>query len=45
MPILEFALFEHNRLVAASYLALGQTAVASLYGIFDPDDAHRSLGT
>jgi arginine-tRNA-protein transferase len=45
VPILEFALFEHNRLVAASYLALGQTAVASLYGIFDPDDAHRSLGT
>ncbi len=45
VPIVEFALFEQHRMVAASYLALGETSVASLYGIFDPDDSHRSLGT
>jgi len=45
VPILEFALYDRERLVAASYLALGGTAVASLYGIFDPDYSDRSLGT
>lgn len=45
VPILEFALYDRERLVAASYLALGATAVASLYGIFDPEFSDRSLGT
>lgn len=45
VSILEFAVYDGSRLIAASYLAKGQTAVASLYGIFDPRDAHRSLGT
>jgi arginine-tRNA-protein transferase len=45
VPILEFGIFEGSRLLAASYLARGQNSVASLYGIFNPSDAHRSLGT
>ncbi len=44
VPILEFAVFEHGRLLAASYLARGENSVASLYGIFDPAAADRSLG-
>lgn len=45
VPILEFAVFLGRRLVAASYLARGEDSVASLYGIFDPEEADRSLGT
>jgi leucyl-tRNA---protein transferase len=44
VPALEFGLFDGNRLVAASYLARGVRAVASLYCVFDPDEADRSLG-
>ncbi len=41
---LEFDLRDGDRLVAVSYVAQGETALASLYGFFDPDEADRSLG-
>lgn len=45
VPILEFSVRDGRRLLAASYLARGENSVASLYGIFDPDESTRSLGT
>ena len=41
---LEFDLRDGDRLVAVSYVAQGETALASLYGFFDPEEADRSLG-
>ena len=35
----------HGRLIAASYLDVGSKSVSSVYAFFDPDYAHRSLGT
>jgi arginine-tRNA-protein transferase len=34
-----------GRLIAASYLDVGATGVSSIYAFFDPEYAHRSLGT
>ncbi len=34
-----------NRLIAVSYLDVGETAVSSVYAMFDPNEAWRSLGT
>lgn len=36
--------FAGERLVAASFLDLGQRAASSVYGIFEPEFARRSLG-
>lgn len=44
VPALEFGLYDRDRLVAASYLALGQQSAASLYCVFDPEADQRSLG-
>jgi arginine-tRNA-protein transferase len=44
VPGLEFDLRAGSRLVAVSYLAAGERSAASLYGIFDPTEANRSLG-
>jgi arginine-tRNA-protein transferase len=44
VPISMFRLFNRRTLVAASYLARGTDSVASLYGIFEPDEARRRLG-
>jgi arginine-tRNA-protein transferase len=34
-----------GRLIAVSYLDVGETAVSSVYAMFEPDEAGRSLGT
>ena len=34
-----------GRLIAVSYLDVGETAVSSVYAMFEPDEASRSLGT
>jgi len=34
-----------GRLVAVSYLDVGETAVSSVYALFEPDEEWRSLGT
>ncbi len=34
-----------RRLIAVSYLDVGDTAVSSVYAMFEPDEAWRSLGT
>ncbi len=44
VPVLEFGLYRRDRLIAASYLARGHRSVASLYCVFEPDEAPRSLG-
>jgi arginine-tRNA-protein transferase len=44
VPIAMFRLFDGSSLIAASYLAQGTDSVASLYGIFEPNEAHRRLG-
>lgn len=44
VPTVEFNVFAGDTLVAASYLAHGENAVASLYGFFDPQWSDRSLG-
>lgn len=41
----EIAVRGGGRLVALSYLDLGRESASSVYGIFDPDEARRSLGT
>jgi arginine-tRNA-protein transferase len=40
----QFSLWKGNRRVAASFLDLGHEAVSSVYGMFDPAEARRSLG-
>jgi leucyl-tRNA---protein transferase len=40
----QFSLWKGNRRVAASFLDLGQEAVSSVYAMFDPAEARRSLG-
>lgn len=37
--------FDGSRLIAASFLDIGQHAASSVYGLFDPADSRRSLGT
>jgi arginyl-tRNA--protein-N-Asp/Glu arginylyltransferase len=39
------AVRDGKRLVAASFLDIGKTAVSSVYGMFDPAESDRSLGT
>lgn len=34
-----------GRLIAVSYMDVGEEAVSSVYAMFDPEEAHRSLGT
>jgi arginine-tRNA-protein transferase len=41
---LEIAAGKDGRLVGASYLDLGGSAVSTVYGMFDPSEAKRSLG-
>jgi len=36
--------FEGARLIAASFFDMGQTAASSVYGLFEPEFAKRSLG-
>jgi arginine-tRNA-protein transferase len=40
----EIAVYDGERLVAKSFLDLGNQATSSVYGIFDPEYAKRSLG-
>jgi len=40
----ELALYEGTKLVAASYLDIGQTAASGVYAMFDLDQSRRSLG-
>jgi arginine-tRNA-protein transferase len=35
---------QNERLIAASFFDVGRTAISSIYGIFDPEIRHRSLG-
>jgi leucyl-tRNA---protein transferase len=42
---LEVGGFLAGKLIAASYLDVGETSVSSIYAYFDPDHEHRSLGT
>lgn len=41
---LEFRALLDDQLIAASFLAVGSTSSSSIYGLFDPDHSHRSLG-
>lgn len=41
---LEFSVWLGDRLVAASYLDLGEISTSSIYAMFDPDYSKRSLG-
>jgi arginyl-tRNA--protein-N-Asp/Glu arginylyltransferase len=41
---LEIGVYAGARLLAASYLDIGRTAVSSVYGFFDPRESRRSLG-
>jgi arginyl-tRNA--protein-N-Asp/Glu arginylyltransferase len=41
---LQVSVRQEGKLVAASYLARGEEACSSIYGIFDPDLSSRSLG-
>ncbi len=36
--------FEGERLIAASFFDVGQSAASSVYGVFEPEFAQRSLG-
>ena len=40
----ELGAFLGERLIAASYLDVGETSVSSIYGFFDPAESRRSLG-
>ncbi len=42
---LEFRALLDGRLIAVSFLALGQAASSSIYAVFDPAHSRRSLGT
>lgn len=41
---LEFCVYERNELLAVSFLDIGETAVSSVYAMFEPKAARRSLG-
>ena len=41
----ELCVYDHDKLVAVSFFDLGQTALASLIGLYDPDYQSMSLGT
>ena len=40
----QVAVYDGDKLVAASYFDVGETSVSSIYGIFDPDYSARGLG-
>jgi arginine-tRNA-protein transferase len=40
----EVGAYHRDRLIAASYLDVGEAAVSSIYGFFHPDESARSLG-
>jgi leucyl-tRNA---protein transferase len=40
----ECLIFKGNELIACSFFDMTINATASIYGMFDPDEAHRSLG-
>lgn len=44
-PMIEVAVSDDGQLVAVSYLDLGREGASSIYGMFEPDCARRSLGT
>ena len=41
---LEICVFESNRLAAVSFLDIGKESVSSIYAMFEPELAKRSLG-
>lgn len=41
---LEICVFDDERLLAVSFFDVGETATSSVYAIFSPEDAARSLG-
>jgi len=41
---LEICVFDNEKLLAASFFDVGETAISSVYAIFSPEDAARSLG-
>ncbi len=41
---LEICVFDDERLLAASFFDVGETATSSVYAIFSPEDGARSLG-
>lgn len=43
-PILQLSVRDGGRLVAASYLSLGQRSCSSVYAVFDPEASRRRLG-
>jgi arginine-tRNA-protein transferase len=40
----ELCLYDDGRLLAVSYLDIGQNSASAVYAIFEPDEAARSLG-
>src|SRR5690606_13929396 len=41
----EFRVYSDERLIAVSFFDLGATSVSGIYGMFEPGETHRSLGT
>ena len=41
---LEFCVYENENLLAVSFLAIGETAVSSIYAMFEPTETKRGLG-
>jgi leucyl-tRNA---protein transferase len=41
---LELAVYEADKLVAASFFDAGRSAISGVYAVFDPELSHRSLG-
>jgi arginyl-tRNA--protein-N-Asp/Glu arginylyltransferase len=42
--MLEVSVRRDGKLLAASFFDIGETAISSIYGIFDPEERDRSLG-
>lgn len=40
----EICVYEGERLLAATFLDIGQTATSAVYGMFEPEETKRSLG-
>ncbi len=41
---LEFCVYEKDKLLAVSFLDIGEKSVSSVYAMFEPEEAKRSLG-
>jgi arginyl-tRNA--protein-N-Asp/Glu arginylyltransferase len=41
----EFRVYSDKRLIAVSFFDLGASSASGIYGMFEPDESHRSLGT